>query len=63
MAMLAHAAGHDPLTDLLNRGAFTERLEGAVARAGRDGRMVAAIEGIGRGNLEAEAMPFGLTLE
>ena len=42
MAMLAHAAGHDPLTDLLNRGAFTERLDGALARAGRDGRLVAA---------------------
>jgi predicted protein tyrosine phosphatase len=30
---------------------------------GRQGRMVAAIETIGRGNLAAEAMPFGLELE
>jgi diguanylate cyclase (GGDEF)-like protein/PAS domain S-box-containing protein len=39
--MLAHAAGHDPLTDLVNRGAFTERLDAALARAKRDGRSVA----------------------
>jgi predicted protein tyrosine phosphatase len=30
---------------------------------GRDGRMVAAIETIGRGNLAEEAMPFRLELE
>jgi predicted protein tyrosine phosphatase len=30
---------------------------------GRQGRMVAAIETIGRGNLTTEAVPFGLDLE
>ena len=38
---LAHAAGHDPLTDLVNRGAFAERLDDALARAAREGRVVA----------------------
>lgn len=34
---LAHAAGHDALTDLVNRGAFSDRLEAALARERRDG--------------------------
>lgn len=38
---LAHAAGHDALTDLSNRAAFSERLEAALARHRRDGRAAA----------------------
>jgi diguanylate cyclase (GGDEF)-like protein/PAS domain S-box-containing protein len=38
---LEHAAGHDALTDLVNRGAFSERLEAALARQRRDGLPVA----------------------
>jgi diguanylate cyclase (GGDEF)-like protein/PAS domain S-box-containing protein len=35
--LLAHAAGHDPLTDLLNRNAFNRGLDAALARARRSG--------------------------
>ena len=38
---LEHAAGHDPLTDLVNRGAFNDRLLDALARGERSGRRVA----------------------
>jgi len=38
---LEHAAGHDALTDLVNRAAFSERLEAALARHRRDGCAVA----------------------
>lgn len=43
MAELAHAARHDPLTGLLNRGAFVERLEEGLARAARQHRLVAVL--------------------
>lgn len=38
---LAHQVNHDPLTDLPNRVLFHERLERALARAARGGRLVA----------------------
>jgi diguanylate cyclase (GGDEF)-like protein len=41
-AQLAHAAGHDPLTDLANRGVFSDRLDAALSRSPRDGSMIAA---------------------
>src|SRR5207237_4234959 len=40
---LRFLANHDPLTRLLNRRAFVERLEGEVARATRYGRTVALV--------------------
>jgi diguanylate cyclase (GGDEF)-like protein/PAS domain S-box-containing protein len=42
-ALMAHAAIHDPLTDLPNRVLFTDRLELALARAGRSPRHVAVV--------------------
>ncbi|MCW7537377.1 EAL domain-containing protein [Aquabacterium sp. A7-Y] len=35
---LSYQASHDPLTDLLNRTAFDERLDAAIAKAERQGR-------------------------
>ena len=40
---LAHLAYHDGLTGLANRAAFLERLEGAIARADREGSRVAVL--------------------
>jgi len=40
--LLAHAAMHDPLTDLLNRTALSEQLDAALARAKRAQTNVAA---------------------
>src|ERR1019366_9721959 len=42
-AMMAHAAIHDPLTDLPNRVLFTDRLELALARSLRGSRHVAVV--------------------
>ncbi|WP_432491678.1 diguanylate cyclase domain-containing protein [Kineococcus gypseus] len=42
-ARLARAALHDPLTELPNRRLFAERLEQAVARAGRTGGAAAVL--------------------
>jgi diguanylate cyclase (GGDEF)-like protein len=43
-ARLRHAAGHDPLTGLANRGLFAERLETALAKPEGDLRAVAFID-------------------
>jgi diguanylate cyclase (GGDEF)-like protein len=43
MAELAHAARHDPLTGLLNRTAFVDRLDDSLARAARHHRRVAVV--------------------
>jgi len=40
---LAHAASHDPLTGILNRGAIIEREEEELSRARREGSSVAAL--------------------
>ncbi len=40
---LAYLAYHDGLTGLANRAAFLERLEGAIARADREGSRVAVL--------------------
>ena len=40
---LNYLARYDPLTGLINRTLFTDRLEGAVARARRDGSVVALL--------------------
>ena len=40
---LAHLAMHDPLTGLANRTLLTDRLQQAIARAQRDGRLVALL--------------------
>jgi diguanylate cyclase (GGDEF)-like protein len=40
---LAYLAYHDELTGLANRAAFLERLEGAIARADREGSRVAVL--------------------
>jgi diguanylate cyclase (GGDEF)-like protein/PAS domain S-box-containing protein len=42
-AMMAHAAIHDPLTDLPNRVLFADRLELALARSLRGARLVAVV--------------------
>jgi len=42
-ALMAHAAIHDPLTDLPNRVLFTDRLELALARSLRSSRHVAVV--------------------
>jgi len=42
-ALMAHAAIHDPLTDLPNRVLFTDRLELALARTLRSSRHVAVV--------------------
>jgi diguanylate cyclase (GGDEF)-like protein/PAS domain S-box-containing protein len=42
-ALMAHAAIHDPLTDLPNRVLFTDRLELALARSLRGSRHVAVV--------------------
>ena len=43
-ARLRHAAGHDPLTGLANRGLFGARLEAALAEPGGDLRAVAFVD-------------------
>jgi diguanylate cyclase (GGDEF)-like protein len=43
-ARLRHAAGHDPLTGLANRGLFAERLETALAEPECDLRAVAFVD-------------------
>ena len=43
-ARLRHAAGHDPLTGLANRGLFGARLEAALAQPGGDLRAVAFVD-------------------
>ena len=40
---LSYLARYDPLTGLINRTLFTDRLQGAVARARRDGGLVAVM--------------------
>ena len=40
---LKHMALHDPLTNLPNRYLFTERLEQALERSGREGRRIAVL--------------------
>ncbi|HHC07240.1 MAG TPA: EAL domain-containing protein [Actinobacteria bacterium] len=42
-ARLSYLARYDPLTGLINRTLFTDRLHGAVARARRDGGLVAVM--------------------
>jgi diguanylate cyclase (GGDEF)-like protein/PAS domain S-box-containing protein len=42
-AMLAHRATHDALTDLPNRALLLDHLGLALARAGRDGKLVALV--------------------
>jgi diguanylate cyclase (GGDEF)-like protein/PAS domain S-box-containing protein len=42
-ARLAHDARHDPLTGLMNRACFLDRLDQALARARRDPRTVAVL--------------------
>ena len=42
-AQLKHRAFHDPLTDLPNRALFADRLERALARAGRRRELVAVL--------------------
>jgi diguanylate cyclase (GGDEF)-like protein len=41
--LLSHAAFHDPLTNLANRSLFRDRLDHAIARADRSGRLVAVL--------------------